>query len=186
MRAADQTPTPQPQNLRTTADLERWKRSVLRPQARAADTYRVDSTELTQLASAGITSVLAMPAGEVFSGQSALVNVVARPESPQIGAVVTARREQGVVRSPVALHVSFPERSRAAPSAYPESLMGVIAFVRQTFLDAQHLAAERAHDQRVKATWQKAADEPLDALQPALDRTVPSPSRPMSRADPVR
>jgi imidazolonepropionase-like amidohydrolase len=173
-RAADQPLPPQPSNLRTTADLERWKRTqILRPQARAADTFKVDSTDLTQLASAGITSVLATPAGEVVAGQSALVNVVAPPDSPQIGSLVTSRRGQAVVRATVALHVSIPERTRAAASAYPESLMGMIAFVRQSFLDAQHYAAERAHDQRVKAMDRGAPDETLEALQAALDRRIP-------------
>ena len=90
-RAADQ-PTPQlPQNLRTTADVERWKRTqILKPQARAADAVKVDDAELTKLASAGITSVLALPSGDVISGQSALVNVVAPPEEPQIGNIVEA------------------------------------------------------------------------------------------------
>ena len=42
-----------------------------------------------------------------------------------------------VVRTPVALHVTFSERPGGG-NAYPNSLMGVIAFVRQAFLDAQH------------------------------------------------
>src|SRR5436309_1474114 len=61
-RAADQ-PIPQaPQNVRTTAELERWKRAqILKPQMRAADAVKVDETDLTRLAAAGITSVLALP-----------------------------------------------------------------------------------------------------------------------------
>ncbi len=178
-RAADQ-PAPQPpQNIRTTAELERWKRlQILKPQARAADAVKVDDAELTRLASAGITSVLALPAGDVISGQSALVNVVAPPDEPQIGNIVEGRRGLVVVKSPVALHVSFPDRPRAAPNGYPESLMGVIAFVRQAFLDAQHYAAERSakavapHENGARAL--QASDDPaLEAMQPALDRKMP-------------
>ena len=104
---------------------------------------KVDDAELTKLAAAGITSVLALPSGEVISGQSALVNVAAPPDEPQIGNIVEPRRGLIVVKSPVALHVSFPERPRASGNAYPESLMGVIAFVRQAFLDAQHYQRAR-------------------------------------------
>ena len=44
VRAADQPPPQQPQGLRTTAEVERWKRSqILRPHARAADLFKVDS-----------------------------------------------------------------------------------------------------------------------------------------------
>src|SRR5437764_4318339 len=129
-RAADQA-APQPlQNPRTMAEIERWKRThILKPQARAADAVKVDDAELTKLAAAGITSVLALPSGDVISGQSALVNVVAPPDEPQIGNIVEPRRGLVVVKNPVALHVTFPGRPRAGGNAYPNSLMGVIAFV---------------------------------------------------------
>jgi imidazolonepropionase-like amidohydrolase len=172
-RAADQPLPQQPQGLRTTAELERWKRSqILRPQVRAADIVRVDSDDLTALASAGITTVLATPPGDVMPGQSALVNVVVAPEVPQIGNVVEQRRGLAVVKTPVALHVSFPARPRVGGGAYPGSLMGVIAFVRQAFLDAQHYGALQPHDQRIKATDRRADDPALEALQPALDRKI--------------
>jgi imidazolonepropionase-like amidohydrolase len=163
-------PTPeQPQNVKTTAELERWKRDqILQPQTRAADSVRADSPELTKLAAAGITSVLALPSGEVIPGQSALVNVAAPPDEPQIGEVVTPRRGLFVVKTPVALHVSFPSRPRIAGAAYPESLMGVIAFVRQAFLDAQHYHDVASH------TGARQDDDPaLDAMQPALNRKLP-------------
>ena len=172
-RAADQ-PAPQlPQNIRTTAELERWKRlQILKPQARAADAVKVDDAELTRLASAGITAVLALPAGEVISGQSALVNVAAPPDEPQIGNIVEPRRGLVVVKSPVALHVSFPDRPRAANNGYPESLMGVIAFVRQAFLDAQHYAEIRSAPQRA-LPGEEADDPALEAMQPAIERKIP-------------
>ena len=171
-RSADQPAPQMPQNLNTTAEVERWKRTqILKPEARAADAVKVDDGELSRLAAAGITSVLALPAGEVISGQSALVNVAAPPEQPQIGNIVEPRRGLLLVRAPVAFHVSFPERPRAGGNAYPESLMGVIAFVRQAFLDAQH-HREIARKPQLKSS--EAADDPaLDALQPAVDGKVP-------------
>jgi imidazolonepropionase-like amidohydrolase len=162
-KAADQPAAQPPQNMRTTAELERWKRTqILKPQARAADAVKVDDAELTQLASAGITSVLALPAGDVISGQSALVDVVAPPDDPQIGNIVEGRRGLIVIKSAVALHVSFPDRPRAAPNGYPESLMGVIAFVRQSFLDAQHYQLAKMN-----------GDPALEAMQPAIERRMP-------------
>ena len=171
-RAADQTPPQMPQNLNTTAEVERWKRTqILKPQARAADAVKVDDAELSRLAAAGITSVLALPAGEVISGQSALVNVAAPPEQPQIGNIVEPRRGLIVVKTPVAFHVSFPERPRAGGNAYPESLMGVIAFVRQAFLDAQH---HRDLLRKPQPRGSEGGDDPaLEALQPAVDGKVP-------------
>jgi imidazolonepropionase-like amidohydrolase len=190
--AADQPIPPTPQNMRTTADLERWKRAqILKPQARAADTVKVDETDVTRLAAAGITSVLALPSGDVITGQSALVNVAAPPDDPQIGNITEPRRGLIVVRTPVALHVSFPDRPRAGGAAYPASLMGVIAFVRQSFLDAQHHAnAARAPQpdgarafhpstcsgcpEPVEGQANGAEDDPaLEAMRPAVERKLP-------------
>jgi imidazolonepropionase-like amidohydrolase len=174
-RAADQPAPQMPQNLASTADVERWKRAqILKPQARAADAIKVDEAELSRLAAAGITSVLALPAGEVISGQSALVNVAAPPELPQIGNIVESRRALIVVKTPVAFHVSFPDRPREGGNAYPQSLMGVIAFVRQAFLDAQHHRdILRAAQGRGAGGVPPAEDPALEALQPAVDGKVP-------------
>jgi len=171
-RAADQAIPATPQNFRTTAELERWKRiQILKPQARAADAVRVDDAELTRLASAGITSVLALPAGDVISGQSALVNVAAPPDDPQIGNVVDQRRGLIVVKTPVAVHVSFPNQPRSGGNAYPNSLMGVIAFVRQAFLDAQHYGLARG---ALRTSGPQVPDDPaMDALQPAVEGKMP-------------
>ena len=115
-RAADQPAPPAPQNVRTIAELERWKRlQLLKPQARAADAVKVDDAELTKLAAAGITSVLALPAGEVISGQSALVNVAAPPDEPQIGEPrrTAPRADRGEVAGGAARVVSgAPARER--------------------------------------------------------------------------
>jgi imidazolonepropionase-like amidohydrolase len=186
-RAADQPTPAQPQNLRSTAELERWKRQqILKPQSRAADAVRVDDAELTRLASAGITSVLALPAGDVIPGQSALVNVVGPPDDPQIGNQTEPRRGLIVVKTPIAMHVSFPNSPRAGGNAYPNSLMGVIAFVRQAFLDAQHYSVARGVQPRDRgperaapqplgsAEWTAIKDDPaMEALQPAVEGRLP-------------
>jgi imidazolonepropionase-like amidohydrolase len=139
-----------------------------------------DDAELSRLAAAGITSVLALPAGDVISGQSALVNVAAPPDEPQIGNIAESRRGLIVVKTPIAFHVSFPERPRAGGNAYPQSLMGVIAFVRQAFLDAQHhrdLAQAQGNGTRASPPSPSAPgviDDPaLEALQPAVEGKVP-------------
>ena len=111
-----------------------------------------------------MTSVLALPSGDVISGQSALVNVVAPPDDPQIGNIVeaTARADRRQSRRSRCTCRFRIVRARSA-NAYPESLMGVIAFVRQAFLDAQHYGVDAA-----------ATDDPaLDAMQPAVDRKLP-------------
>jgi imidazolonepropionase-like amidohydrolase len=163
-----------PESFRTMEEAERWKRAqIFRPDLQAAERLRPDAADLARLASFGITSVLATPAGIVVKGQSALVNVAGPQDDPQIGDVGDSRRGLQVVRTPVALHVEFP--NNIAGDGYPASLIGAIAFVRQSFLDAQHHQIALQRYERVKATGvpRPAHDAALEALQPALAGRMP-------------
>jgi imidazolonepropionase-like amidohydrolase len=163
----------EPDNLRTTEEVERWKRTlILRPEIEAASHVRADSPDLVRLASNGVTTVLATPPGIIVKGQSALVNVTGPIDEPQIGNVGDSRRGLQVVRTPVALHIEFPGNVRGG--GYPVSLLGAIAFVRQSFLDAQHQALAAARYERVKTGAARPQHDPtLDALQPALAGRLP-------------
>lgn len=165
-------PTP-PTNLRTTEESERWKRSVIfQPELDAARHLKPDAPELARLASTGVTSVLATPPGAIVKGRSALVNVVGPVDEPQIGNIGDYRRGLQVVRAPVALHVEFANGARG--QGYPASLLGVVAFVRQSFLDAQHQQLVEQRYERSKAGGGRPAYDPsLSALQPALEGKLP-------------
>src|SRR5829696_3679107 len=150
--------------------LERAKRmSILRPDYQAAENVRIEGPELTRLAAAGITSVLATPAGNIFTGQSALVNVVAPPDDPQIGSVADIRRTMTVVEAPVALHVNF----NPGGGPYPASLLGAISFVRQSFMDAVWQRQALKYYERNPAMTRPAWDPALNGLLPAIDRQIP-------------
>lgn len=173
MGSAAGLPTPAnrqpPADARTTEEIERWKRDqIFTPATRAADQV-TESPALARLANVGITSVLSTPPGVIVKGQSALVNVTAPIDDPPIGNVGDYRRGIQVVRTPVALHVEF---GNAGGGGYPASLLGVIAFVRQSFIDArhQHLVAQHA----AKSTAIRPPYDPaLEALQPALEGRLP-------------
>ncbi|MEX1127669.1 MAG: amidohydrolase family protein [Vicinamibacterales bacterium] len=157
-----------PADLRTTEETERWKRNLIfTPAVRAADHLK-EAPELARLANTGVTSVLSTPPGVIVKGQSALVNVTAPVDEPPIGNVGDYRTGIQVVRTPVALHIEFAN----AGGGYPASLLGVISFVRQSFLDAQRqqLVAQRAAK---TAAIRPPFDPALDALQPALEGTLP-------------
>jgi imidazolonepropionase-like amidohydrolase len=158
---------------RTTEDVERAKReAILRPQLEAANYLKPDPPELKRLAQTGVTTALATPPGDVMGGRSSLVNTFAPPDEPQIGSVADPRRGLLVVKTPVALHVAFTQRPQG--NAYPNSLMGVIAFVRQSLLDAQHYQLEWARYDRVKqGVARPAYDQSLAALGPALEGKLP-------------
>jgi imidazolonepropionase-like amidohydrolase len=157
------------QSPETREDVERVKADYLmRAQLRAADHVDPTAASLGRAASAGITSVLATPSGDAIRGQSALITTALPEDEPQIGAVADPRKGVMVLKTPVALHVTF-SRQPAGGSAYPNSLMGVIAFVRQAFLDAQHFAAA----QKIVSA---ASGAPTDGLryQPALESMQPA------------
>ena len=170
----DAAPPAPPATFRTTEEAERFKRgTILRPELEAARVLRPDAPELLRLAGAGITSVLATPTAGLFKGQSSLVNTATPTDEPQIGAVADPRRGLQIVRTPVALHVALGGGGGRG-GGYPVSLLGTIAFVRQSFLDAQHQQLEKQRYERAKTGVTRPLYDPsLDAIQPALARTLP-------------
>ena len=169
-----EVPTPARGDAQTTEDVERAKRALLiRAQLRAAEHLNPAAMPLSRTASAGITTVLATPAGDAIRGQSALINTALPPDAPQIGATADDRRGQLVVKSPVALHVSFAQRPGGG-NGYPVSLMGNIAFIRQAFSDARHQQTAQQHYEKSKARGSRPLyDASLDAMQPALAGRMP-------------
>jgi imidazolonepropionase-like amidohydrolase len=159
---------------RTTEDSERAKRdALLRPHVRAAEHIALDAPAVKKLVAAGVTSVLAVPAGQGFRGQSALVNVALPDDDPQIGALADIRKGQPIIRTPVALHLDVPDNPTPR-DAYPNSLMGVIAFVRQSFIDAQYYSSAQERAARSGGAGLRLAFDPaLEALQPAVAGRVP-------------
>ena len=154
---------PRAENQQTTEDIERVKRdTLLRAHLRAAEHMNPSATALAKAAEAGITAILATPGSDGIRGQSALVLTSIGADLPQIGALADDRRGAVVVRTPVALHVGVAD-SPTGGNAYPNSLMGIIAFNRQAFLDAQWY-------QQAKTRAHSAA---LEAMQPALAGQLP-------------
>jgi imidazolonepropionase-like amidohydrolase len=166
----------------TWADQERDARTrLLRPDVDAAALVEIEGDDLRRLAAAGITSALAVPSQGIIRGQSALVNVTAPPDPAETSALATDRRGLVVVRAPVAQHLVFStgrgggagEGGGGGGGGYPGALLGVIAFARQSFLDAQWQKEARAFAERRKDAAVGAFEPVLDALAPALERRVP-------------
>ena len=160
------------QGSRTADDAERAKRTViLRPHVLAAEHIRLDAPELSRLAAGGVTSVLATPPGILFKGQSALVNVTSPEFEPIVGALAQPRAGLSVVRAPVALHV---EMTRVGGDGFPAALLGGIAFIRQSFIDAQHQhAVQQRYEKTPVGLSRPSFDPALAAMQPALAGRVP-------------
>jgi imidazolonepropionase-like amidohydrolase len=134
------------------------------PAEPSADSMAIRTVSITEddanaRRATGVTTLLSAPSHGIFNGQSVLLNL-----GP--GAVETQ-----VVRSPAALQISFNTRPMWT---YPDSLMGVVSFLRQTFLDAQQHAAAREIYDRSPAGLRRPQENPaLEALRPALRRELP-------------
>jgi imidazolonepropionase-like amidohydrolase len=108
---------------------------------------------------AGFTAHLIAPDGGFFTGQSALVSLSGLPP------------REAVLRTPVGLHLSF--RS-VAGNDYPRVLMGNIAHVRQTLLDAGHYQRTwDAYEKAGRAGKRPPLDPGLAELVQVLERKLP-------------
>jgi imidazolonepropionase-like amidohydrolase len=96
----------------------------LEPNRAIANELRPSLTEVRSWRDVGVTTALVAPPRGLFRGLSALVPL--RDD--------TATR--WVVKSPVAEHIGY----QSVPGQYPGSLLGVIAYQRQSFYDAKRYA----------------------------------------------
>jgi len=130
------------------------------PSLAAADQVK-PGTALEDARSVGVTSALSSPRQGIFAGQSALINLAGEDASKL------------VLRSPVALTVQF-SAGGGFGGGYPSSLMGTVAYIRQTFYDAIHYRDEVERYSRVKRGVARPEHEKkLAALQPALKGDLP-------------
>ncbi|HSE98941.1 MAG TPA: amidohydrolase family protein, partial [Blastocatellia bacterium] len=131
------------------------------PDLSAADQVRPGGTSIEDARSAGVTAALTTSRQGIFSGQSALINLAGEEASKM------------VVRAPVALTVQF-SAGGGFGGGYPNSLMGTVAYIRQTFYDATRYRNEHDRFDRAKRGVPRPEhDKRLAALQPALKGDMP-------------
>ena len=109
--------------------------SKITPEIRAARGYSPDKKVIEPLRELGFTTAVVAPTRGIIRGSSALV------------ALAESDPNEVIVKPDVFQHVAF-ETHEEDERAYPGSLMGTIATVRQSFFDAQHYSLDQAD-------WQK-------------------------------
>jgi imidazolonepropionase-like amidohydrolase len=114
----DQQPPPKQAEARGP---KHWNENVLSSQ-NADELFVPDGKAAEKLRGIGFTSALVIPQKGIFRGTSAVF---------QLG---EGTPNQLLLKPHVAQHVTF---ETSGSDAYPNSLMGTIALLRQTFLDAQ-------------------------------------------------
>lgn len=130
------------------------------PSLSAADQVK-PGTSFEDPRSVGVTTALSSPRQGIFAGQSALINL-AGDEASKL-----------VLRAPVALTVQF-STGGGFGGGYPGSLMGTVAYIRQSFYDAIRYRDEVDRYNRTKrGVARPEHDKRLAALQPALKGDLP-------------
>jgi len=115
-----ETPSPQRQEQPDGAD--HWN-AKSKSEFDVTAEFHADTKAAEKLRSQGFTLVNVVPRDGIFRGQSALIHLGSGPGS----SLVIKRRTASVVSFHVAGNFF---------SGYPNSLMGIIAFIRQTWIDA--------------------------------------------------
>ena len=129
--------------------------SKIVPETRAARGYSPDKKVIEPLRELGFTTAVIAPMRGIVRGTSALV------------ALAELDPNEVIVKSDVFQHIAF-ETHEEDESAYPGSLMGAIAVVRQSFFDAQHYALDQADWQKKPQGRKRPEFDPsLEALAPA-------------------
>jgi imidazolonepropionase-like amidohydrolase len=129
------------------------------PELRLAVSYVPDEDLIESMRALGFAAAQVVPREGIIRGHAALV---------MLG---DAGPNSAVLRADTAQCVSFDVvRGEGRRSGYPNSLMGVIALVRQTFFDAAHHAADRLHYEQHPGERPR---PPINAALDALARVLP-------------
>ncbi|MBV8544579.1 MAG: amidohydrolase family protein [Acidobacteria bacterium] len=120
---------------------------------------KLSDDDLEAKRATGVTTIVTAPSFGIFNGQSVALNLG--------GGTMESR----VIRNPVSQQISFNPRPAWT---YPDSLMGVISYIRQTFMDAQEYSAARTIYDKNPAGYKRPDESPsLEALGGVLRRDVP-------------
>lgn len=132
----------------------------LRPETTAAELVRPNDASFETVRAQGLTTVLTVPRERIIVGQSALINTAGDDAA------------QMILRSPVALHVSFVTLQNGS---FPTSLMGTFAAIRQMFLDARRLQeTQKVYAANAERGLRRPeTNKSLEALFPVLNRQIP-------------
>jgi imidazolonepropionase-like amidohydrolase len=131
------------------------------PDSLAIRNAKISDDDAAARRAIGVTTVLTAPTTGVFNGQSVVVNLGQGPI------------ESRVIKSPATMQISFTPRPGFF-SAFPNSLMGVIAHIRQTLMDADQHQSARTIYERNPAGLQRPSENPsLEALRPVIRRELP-------------
>lgn len=153
-RGGRRTPPPPVKQPAEPAGGASWNPNVT-PQRSAAELLVADEKGAEKLRALGFAAAVVTPGRGIFRGSDALVQLNGREPGRS---VLPSRRAQ---------HIAF-DQSPFGSDIYPNSLMGSIALVRQTLLDAQWHAAARQFAATHPGSERPEENRALQALEAAI------------------
>ena len=118
---------------------------------KAADQIYPNDRAVETARNGGFTTAVTFPTGNIFSGQGSVIDLAGE------------RAGDMVIADSVGQYIAFPGGGRGGGGrGYPGSLMGVIAYIRQIYLDSENYKL-------AKSIYEK---HPEGLPRPAYDRTL--------------
>ena len=137
------------------------ERPASTPWVSAADGLDPEDERISEWRAAGFTSAVTAPTTGFFPGQAALINLAG------------FEGDDMVVAAPVGLHTTMS--GGPGHAGYPNSILGVIAYFRQTFLDAAHYGD----------AWSAYESAPAGRSRPDYDRALAPIQESMQTGGPI-
>ena len=133
---------------------------------RVADKLRANDPRVETARGLGFTSVATFPASGIFAGQGAVMNLA------------DARPSRIVVQSTAGQYVTLSAGGRGGGGGgFPSSLMGVISYIRQCYLDLDYYKqAKAAYDRDPKGRTRPEYDRALEGLAESPRLLMPAMS----------
>jgi imidazolonepropionase-like amidohydrolase len=118
----------------------------------AADEIQPTDRRIETVRGSGVTTAVTFPTRGIFAGQGAVIDLISGEKSGEM-----------VVASPTGQYIALGGgRGGGGGGGFPSSLMGVLAYVHQIYLDAEHYKL-------VKAAYDK---NPSGMQRPQYDRAL--------------
>lgn len=129
------------------------------PFLNSARIFTPSEDDLDARRSKGVTTAVIAPTLGIFAGQSAVINLSGGSPASM------------VLRSPASIQVTFNPRT---DRSFPDSLMGTVAYLRQSLLDAQqHQEALTVYNRNPLNKQRPEPNEELESLRGVLRRELP-------------
>jgi len=127
------------------------------PWRSAADEVRLTDKRIESWRSAGFTTVISAPKGGFFPGQAAVLDLYGEHAGDL------------VVKSPVAIPVAF-QTSGGFGGGFPDSLLGVLAYIHQVWLDTNwSIGAQAIYEKNPRGVARPRYDRTEAALADAME-----------------